>query len=92
MLLWCSATNLVKIVLVQDMDSLCEKAFPHSLSFNHQGAKAFPWPQQRKETIIRMAEVLHDLPGFGTASFAVDGFQVREFNTNNALSWSHHPL
>ncbi len=91
--MWYSAySSLIGIVLVQYVDSLCEEAIPHSLSFSHQGAKAFLWPQKREETIARMAEVLYDLPGFGTASFVVDGFQVREFNANDALSWSHPPL
>lgn len=40
-----------------------KKAPPLFLCICLQGVEALPCPQQREETIVRMAEVLHYLPG-----------------------------
>lgn len=42
--------------------------------------------------MLRMTEVLHYLPGLGTAQLAVGRLQVRELSSDGVLSWSHHPL
>ncbi|KAI5093421.1 acid-sensing ion channel 1B isoform X2 [Silurus meridionalis] len=46
------------------------------------GAEAFPRTQQRKESIVGMAEVLHNFPGSGPAPRAVDVLQVRELGVD----------
>ncbi|KAI5089745.1 dual specificity protein phosphatase 26 isoform X1 [Silurus meridionalis] len=44
----------------------------------YSGAEAFHWMQQRKESIVGMAKVLHNLPNSGLAPRAVDVLQVAD--------------
>lgn len=65
---------------------LREEAPPQSLCVGLQRAEALSRPQQREQSIVRMAEVLHYLPGLGPAPLAVDRVQVRELGADDALS------
>lgn len=42
--------------------------------------------QQREQSVVGVAEVLHDLPGLGPAPPAVDCVQVRVLGADGALS------
>lgn len=58
------------------------------LAFSKQ--KHFP-EHNRRESTVRMTELLHNLPSLGPASIAVDRLQVMELSADSVLGWSHHP-
>lgn len=60
--------------MVDGLNGLQEEALSHSLC------------EQRKETVVMMAQVLHYLPGFGPSLIAVDRLWIRELSSDGTLS------
>lgn len=80
---WQIQSLVLGAILVMGPNGL-QKETPHLLCVGLQRAEKQPCPQQREESIIRMAEVLHYLPALGPAPLAVDGLQVRELSADGA--------
>ncbi|KAI5104623.1 Fc receptor-like protein 5 [Silurus meridionalis] len=82
-LYWCNA-NRTNHHYISKGNTYSYYHTEHSDPVIITGAEAFPRTQQRKESIVGMAEVLHNLPGSGPAPRAVDVLQARRYNVPSA--------